>query len=100
MISYTIIFRSNFRDSKVTLLKDTAEVIMDDVVLGQYVGDPDASDPKKRVSYTNEPTVPVRNSNTSTFAMTVLRINNDRWTGVPFIIRAGKGRLYNTHKYI
>jgi len=27
----------------------------------------------------------------STFAQLVIRINNDRWRGVPFIIRAGKG---------
>ena len=27
----------------------------------------------------------------ATFAQLVLRIDNDRWWGVPFIIRAGKG---------
>lgn len=30
------------------------------------------------------------NSTTATYALTVLHINNERWTGVPFIIRAGK----------
>lgn len=30
------------------------------------------------------------NSTTATYALTVLRINNERWEGVPFMIRAGK----------
>ena len=31
-----------------------------------------------------------KGSVTPTFAATVLRINNERWNGVPFILRAGK----------
>ena len=30
-------------------------------------------------------------SNTPTFAATVLSVCNERWTGVPFILRCGKG---------
>ncbi|KAI7996626.1 Glucose-6-phosphate 1-dehydrogenase, cytoplasmic isoform [Camellia lanceoleosa] len=39
--------------------------------------------------YTDDPTVP-DNSNTPTFATVVLRIHNERWEGVPFIMKAGK----------
>jgi len=49
----------------------------EEVVLGQYEG------------YRDDPTVP-NDSNTPTFATTILRINNERWEGVPFILKAGK----------
>ncbi|RYR74882.1 hypothetical protein Ahy_A02g009593 [Arachis hypogaea] len=49
----------------------------DEVVLGQYEG------------YRDDPTVP-NESNTPTFASVILRIHNERWEGVPFILKAGK----------
>jgi glucose-6-phosphate 1-dehydrogenase len=49
----------------------------EDVVLGQYEG------------YKDDPTVP-KDSVTPTFASIILRINNERWDGVPFIMKAGK----------
>ncbi|CAI0456764.1 unnamed protein product [Linum tenue] len=49
----------------------------EEVVLGQYNG------------YRDDPTVP-DHSNTPTFATVVLRIHNERWEGVPFILKAGK----------
>lgn len=49
----------------------------EEVVLGQYQG------------YRDDPTVP-DNSNTPTFATVVLRVHNERWEGVPFILKAGK----------
>ena len=32
-----------------------------------------------------------QDSRTPTFCMAVLRIRNERWDGVPFILKAGKG---------
>lgn len=79
------------RDAKVDLLKNTKSIVLNDVVLGQYIGNPDSEDPKERIGYREDPTVP-DDTLTPTFALTVLRIENERWNGVPFIIRAGKGR--------
>ncbi len=84
----------DIRDEKVRLLKCTKEVqLEDDVVLGQYVGNPDAEDEKMRRGYLEsggaDAPVPA-DSTQCTYAATVLRVNNERWEGVPFIIRAGK----------
>lgn len=85
-----------FRNEKVKLLKNTRAIVLEDVVLGQYVGNPDSPDPRERLSYIDELIMSNPNASKdslqSTFAMTVLRIDNDRWSGVPFIIRAGKGQ--------
>lgn len=37
----------------------------------------------------DDPTVPA-GSNTPTYALAVLHIKNERWDGVPFILRCGK----------
>ena len=62
---------------------------MSDVVLGQYVGDPDSEDAEARLGYLEDPTVP-KDSTTPTYAAAVLRIENERWAGVPFIMKSGK----------
>ena len=49
------------------------------VVLGQYLG------------YQGQNGVPP-DSRTPTFATLVAYINNERWDGVPFILKAGKAR--------
>ncbi|CAI0456775.1 unnamed protein product [Linum tenue] len=49
----------------------------EEVVLGQYHG------------YRDDSKVP-DHSNTPTFASIILRIHNERWEGVPFILKAGK----------
>jgi glucose-6-phosphate 1-dehydrogenase len=77
---------SNFesiRDEKVKVLQQIPEIEMKNVVLGQYVGSEDKG------GYVDDETVS-DTSITPTFATTVLFINNDRWRGVPFILRAGK----------
>ncbi|KAL7211326.1 hypothetical protein ACSBR2_014241 [Camellia fascicularis] len=51
--------------------------VYEEVLLGQYDG------------YTDDPTVP-DNSNAPTFATMILRIHNERWEGVPFILKVGK----------
>jgi len=67
----------HIRDEKVKVLQSVLPIKDEEVVLGQYNG------------YREDPTVP-DNSNTPTFATVVLRIHNERWEGVPFILKAGK----------
>jgi glucose-6-phosphate 1-dehydrogenase len=67
----------HIRDEKVKVLKSVQPIRDEDVVIGQYDG------------YKDDPTVP-KDSVTPTFAQLVLRINNERWDGVPFIMKAGK----------
>jgi glucose-6-phosphate 1-dehydrogenase len=54
-----------------------------DVIIGQYVGD------NGKPGYLEDSTVP-EGSRCPTFAAVVLRIKNERWDGVPFILKAGK----------
>ena len=69
---------SDVRDEKNKVLRCVAPVAYPrDVVLGQYDG------------YVDEPGVRP-GSRTPTFAACVLRVRNDRWAGVPFILKAGK----------
>ena len=69
---------SDVRDEKNKVLRCVAPVAYPrDVVLGQYDG------------YAQEPGVRP-GSRTPTFAACVLRVRNDRWAGVPFILKAGK----------
>ena len=79
----------DIRDEKVKVLKSIPAIVMEDVVLGQYVGNPEATDEDAKLGYLDDPTVP-SGSVTPTFAAAVLRINNERWDGVPFILRCGK----------
>ncbi|KAG0456566.1 hypothetical protein HPP92_024354 [Vanilla planifolia] len=67
----------HIRDEKVKVLQSVLPIKLDEVVLGQYDG------------YKDDPTVSP-NSNTPTFATVILRIHNERWEGVPFILKAGK----------
>lgn len=67
----------HIRDEKVKVLQSVLPIKDEEVVLGQYEG------------YRDDSTVP-DNSNTPTFATMVLRIHNERWEGVPFILKAGK----------
>lgn len=73
----------DIRDQKVQVLRCIKPVTPDNVVLGQYTaanGEP---------GYLDDETVP-KGSKTPTFAATVVYIDNDRWAGVPFILKAGK----------
>merc|ERR550532_1825256 len=78
----------DIRDEKVKVLKCVPEVKMEDVVLGQYVGDPNGEGDAK-IGYLEDPTVP-KGSVTPTYAMAAMYIKNERWDGVPFILRCGK----------
>jgi glucose-6-phosphate 1-dehydrogenase len=66
------------------VLRAIPPVERSDTLLGQYV----AADGKP--GYLDDDTVP-RDSVCPTFAATTLWINNPRWEGVPFILKAGKG---------
>ena len=67
------------RRLQVKVLKCVAPVAMSDVVLGQYVGDPEGQGPAK-LGYLDDPTVP-KGSCTPTFATAVLYVRNERWDG-------------------
>uniref|UniRef100_A0A087Y1S4 Glucose-6-phosphate 1-dehydrogenase n=1 Tax=Poecilia formosa TaxID=48698 RepID=A0A087Y1S4_POEFO len=76
------------RNEKVKVLKCIAPPNMEDVVLGQYAGDP-GGEGEAKLGYLDDPTVP-KGSCTPTFATAVLYVQNERWDGVPFILRCGK----------
>ncbi|KAJ7771389.1 glucose-6-P dehydrogenase [Mycena maculata] len=73
----------DIRDEKVKVLRSIPPITQEDTLLGQYVG----ADGKP--GYLEDDTVP-RGSVCPTFAATTLWINNPRWEGVPFILKAGK----------
>lgn len=76
------------RNEKVKVLRSIPEIKLEDVVLGQYVGNPNGQGQETQ-GYLDDPTVP-KGSVTPTFACVVLRIKNERWDGVPFIMKSGK----------
>lgn len=61
------------------VLKCIAPVPRSDVVLGQYIGDPEGES-HARLGYLDDPTVP-NGSRTPTFATSVLYVQNERWDG-------------------
>lgn len=71
------------RDEKVKVLRSVPPVTLQDSVLGQYTAG------SGMAGYLDDDSVP-EGSVTPTFAMCVLHIDNDRWHGVPFILKAGK----------
>lgn len=77
----------DIRNEKVKVLRSMKPIELDNCVLGQY---------SRRTSkghvypgYTDDETVP-SNSRTPTFAAIALFIDNARWDGVPFLLKAGK----------
>jgi glucose-6-phosphate 1-dehydrogenase len=78
----------DIRNEKVKVLRSIRPIELDDVVLGQYVGDPMGKGDSK-LGYLDDETVP-KGSRTPTFAIAALYIRNERWDGVPFILKCGK----------
>lgn len=77
----------DIRNEKVKVLRSMRPLRLEDVVTGQY-----KSHTKGGVSYpayTDDKTVP-KDSLTPTFAAAALFIDNARWDGVPFLMKAGK----------
>ncbi|KAI3839413.1 hypothetical protein MKX03_016091 [Papaver bracteatum] len=77
----------DIRNEKVKVLRSMRPLQLDNVVVGQY-----KSCTKGGINYpgyTDDETVP-KNSITPTFAAAALFIDNARWDGVPFLMKAGK----------
>jgi len=70
---------------KVKVLRSVKPVAPGELVVGQYT----AADGTPSGGYLDDASIP-DDSVTPTFAATVHHIDNDRWRGVPFLLRAGK----------
>lgn len=79
----------DIRDEKVKVLRSVNTLTLDDVVLGQFISNPNLETEDSQISYVDDPTVP-NDSLTATFCLARLTINNERWSGVPFFLRCGK----------
>lgn len=77
----------DIRNEKVKVLRSMRQLKLEDVVVGQYKGHSKGG--KTFSGYTEDPTVP-NDSITPTFAAAALFIDNARWDGVPFLMKAGK----------
>ena len=73
----------DIRDEKVKVIRSIRPIDMANVVLGQYKG------ANKLPGYLDDETVPP-GSRCPTFAAMALFVDNARWDGVPFLIKAGK----------
>ncbi|KAI9477751.1 MAG: glucose-6-phosphate dehydrogenase [Benjaminiella poitrasii] len=72
------------RDEKVKVLKCIPPIDIKDALLGQYIG------ANGQPGYLDDDTIKNKDSLTPTFAALVLYVQNERWEGVPFILKAGK----------
>ncbi|CAM0954534.1 unnamed protein product [Alopecurus aequalis] len=86
----------DIRNEKVKVLRSMRKLKLEDVVVGQYKGHTRGG--KSYPAYVDDPTVP-NGSVTPTFAAAALFINNARWDGVPFLMKAGKA-LHTRHAEI
>ncbi|XP_044493462.1 glucose-6-phosphate 1-dehydrogenase, chloroplastic-like [Mangifera indica] len=77
----------DIRNEKVKVLRSMKPLLLEDLIVGQYKGHSKGG--KSYPAYTDDPTVP-KDSLTPTFAAAALFINNARWDGVPFLMKAGK----------
>lgn len=73
----------DIRNEKVKVLRNMSPISMEDVVIGQYRGR------GNKQGYLDDPTVP-DGSLCPTFAAVACFIDNARWDGVPFLLKAGK----------
>ncbi|GHJ85298.1 hypothetical protein NliqN6_1700 [Naganishia liquefaciens] len=74
----------HIRDEKVKVLKAIKPIANDEAVMGQYTGN------GEKPGYLEDESVENKESKTATFGEVVLRVDNDRWKGVPFILKSGK----------
>jgi len=80
----------DIRNEKVKVLRAMRPVRPEDVVVGQYRGRAALTPGGKRLpGYQDDDTVPP-GSICPTFAAVAMRIDNARWDGVPFLLKAGK----------
>lgn len=76
----------DIRDEKVRVLRGIPAIEPKNVIIGQYGKSLDGNKP----AYKEDDTVP-KDSRCPTFCAMVVHIKNERWDGVPFILKAGKG---------
>ena len=77
----------DIRNEKVKVIRSMRPIEVENVALGQYKGREAAT--KKYPAYLDDETVP-KGSLCPTFAAMALFIDNARWDGVPFLLKAGK----------
>ena len=82
---------------KIKAVKSIGKISLDDCILGQYTAGVCAG--KAVIGYTDEDSVPDE-SKRETFALLKCEINNSRWSGVPFYLRAGKALPKNSTEII
>ncbi|KAL2611089.1 hypothetical protein R1flu_022781 [Riccia fluitans] len=85
----------DIRNEKVKLLRCMRKPTFQDVVLGQYKASVSKDGKSKVPGYLDEHDVRY-NSLTPTFMATIMYIDNARWEGVPFLVKAGKGLIKHT----
>ncbi|CAN0929196.1 Glucose-6-phosphate 1-dehydrogenase 2, chloroplastic [Linum grandiflorum] len=81
----------DIRNEKVKVLRSMRPLKLEDMVIGQYKSHTRGG--TSHPGYTDDKTVP-KDSLTPTFAAAALFIDNARWDGVPFLMKAGKA-LHN-----
>ena len=74
-------------DEKTRVLSWMPPIDHQQTIIGQYVKSADGSKP----AFQDEEDVP-NGSKCVTFCAAVARIENERWSGVPIMLMAGKGR--------
>lgn len=80
---------------QVKVLKSISPIELENTVLGQYIGNPDAEGDGK-FGYLDDPTVP-KGSITPTFATSVMYIRNEKWDGkLKVLTEASELRDLNT----
>ena len=67
------------RDAKYRVLQSMPEIQLEDCLLGQYMG------------YSDDETIENKDTNCPTYAAIRCFVHTPRWSGVPFILEAGKG---------
>jgi len=77
---------SSIKEVKVNMLKDLNPPMPGDLVVGQYVAN---NEPGSKNYLEEEGVAP--DSKTETYVSVRATFNRDRWQGVPFFIRTGKG---------
>eukprot|EP00928_Gymnodinium_smaydae_P061690 TRINITY_DN45720_c0_g1_i1.p1 TRINITY_DN45720_c0_g1~~TRINITY_DN45720_c0_g1_i1.p1 ORF type:complete len:607 (+),score=75.70 TRINITY_DN45720_c0_g1_i1:50-1870(+) len=84
--------REAIQNSKLKLLRSVQRLTMDDCFLGQFgKGFWDINGIQhEEPGYLDDSTVPA-GSRCPTYAAVVLKVDDPRWQGVPFLMRAGKG---------
>lgn len=78
----------DIRDEKVKVLRAVRPINVEEVIIGQYVSAEVKGE--KKPGYKEDDTIKDKKTQTPTFAAIPLYIDNDRWDGVPFILKAGK----------